>query len=341
MALILEVVDESGVSIRHRLSSLPLTLGRGLSNDLVLDDPYVDAHHARIVMDESGAMVVEDLGSINRLVSVATNGERWDRLPVGPGAEIRIGRTVLRFRDTNAPVPPALFDGDAGAAAPDAAAGRLAGIGQRGRAARIAHWVTHSTPGRLIVFAAAGAAVALSEYLGSHQRSSASGVFTAAIGVAILLAMWAGMWAIASRIVVHRFRFVGHLAVASAAALLSLTYVSASEWFSFFMPETVISEVLGFLFLVGLSAALLAGHLSLASTMTPWRRWRAGLMVSGAILLFAVLSELLEDDSFSDVPSFSGVLKPVGQQWLPTRSVDEFGAVMLRLRDEVDELAER
>ena len=50
MALILELRDGRGISAWHRLETLPLTIGRALSNDIIVDDAYADAHHARIAV---------------------------------------------------------------------------------------------------------------------------------------------------------------------------------------------------------------------------------------------------------------------------------------------------
>ncbi|HEV2148502.1 MAG TPA: FHA domain-containing protein, partial [Longimicrobiaceae bacterium] len=72
--MILEVVGERGERTRLRLGSLPLTVGRGPGNDLILDDPYVDGRHARIGPDEAGVLVVEDLGSVNGLVTPGRPG---------------------------------------------------------------------------------------------------------------------------------------------------------------------------------------------------------------------------------------------------------------------------
>ena len=58
MALILEIRDARGVPTWHRLDALPLTIGRGLSNDIILDDPYLDANHARIALDEAGGVAI-------------------------------------------------------------------------------------------------------------------------------------------------------------------------------------------------------------------------------------------------------------------------------------------
>jgi hypothetical protein len=90
---------------------------------------------------------------------------------------------------------------------------------------------------------------------------------------------------------------------------------------------------------LGLFVVLVARHLSLSSTLPPRRQWRAGLITAGVLFGLGALASLAEDDSFSDVPTFSGVVKPVRAGWMPTSSVDEFGAVMRQLKEEADEMA--
>src|SRR5688572_30087181 len=111
MALIMEVLDGRGGSVRSRirLDALPVRIGRGLDNDLILDDPYVDAQHAQITFGMSGDVIVEDLASTNG-VALGRGRERVTSLSVLPGMELRIGRTVLRFRDSAEPVAPTLLD---------------------------------------------------------------------------------------------------------------------------------------------------------------------------------------------------------------------------------------
>src|SRR5687767_5337518 len=106
--MILEVVHPGGARSWHRLGDAPVTVGRGLANDVILDDPYVDGRHARIAIDESGTPLIEDLGSVNGLI--ADYSKVSGRVPVRPGAEIRVGRTMLRFRDSDEPVSPAIVD---------------------------------------------------------------------------------------------------------------------------------------------------------------------------------------------------------------------------------------
>jgi pSer/pThr/pTyr-binding forkhead associated (FHA) protein len=78
---------------RLRIADRPLHLGRGLDNDLVLSDRAASVRHCRL--EPSGCdVLVRDLGSSN---GTFVNEVRVDRALVGPGAEIRVGRTGLRL----------------------------------------------------------------------------------------------------------------------------------------------------------------------------------------------------------------------------------------------------
>lgn len=338
--MILEVLHPSGARTWHRLGDLPLTVGRSLTNDLILDDPYVDARHARIALDESGAPLIEDLGSVNGLV--ANDARLEGRVPVQPGAEIRVGRTMLRFRDPAEPVSPALVDV---VAAPPAAAAMVSETSPsrsiRARVPAIVSRWAATTWGQLLVAAAAMSAVAIYSWMGSSERSSASGAFFAALAFASTIALWAGIWAVASRVSVQRFHFVGHLAVASLVTLGALMWTMLAEWLSFFFPDASVADVLSGGMGLLLLSALVAGHLSLASAMPRRRQWRAGFIVAGTALVIGGVATLAEEDSFTDVPAFSGVVKPIASNWLPTATVDEFGTVMVKLKEQVDEMAKK
>jgi len=77
------------------LGSSAVLIGRAPSCTLVLDDDYSSSRHAR-VYPEGGQWLVEDMGS--------TNGTFLDdqkvtaAVPVRPGAQIRIGQSVLELQ---------------------------------------------------------------------------------------------------------------------------------------------------------------------------------------------------------------------------------------------------
>jgi hypothetical protein len=77
------------------LDSIPLTVGRGAQNDVVLaGDDFASSRHARIEPRRDGVWV-HDLGSTN---GTYVNGVQIDRpRRLLPGDVVRIGDTELRF----------------------------------------------------------------------------------------------------------------------------------------------------------------------------------------------------------------------------------------------------
>lgn len=70
-----------------------LTLGRAADNAIVVHDPMVSAHHARVTPRGQGQHLVEDLGSTN---GTFVDGVRIERAEVGPGRVLSIGGLFLR-----------------------------------------------------------------------------------------------------------------------------------------------------------------------------------------------------------------------------------------------------
>jgi hypothetical protein len=321
MALILEVLDGrgGGVRTRIRLDALPLRIGRALDNDLILDDPYADAQHAQITRAENGDLVVEDTGSINGVI--LAGGLRVTRAAVGPGMEIRVGRSLLRLRDPAQPVPPAL---------PDAVS--AASLDTR--------WAAR--PRVQVAFSLIAVAIlALAGWLDSYERSAAEDAFTSALGFATMGALWAGIWAVAGRIVVHRFRFFAHFSFVTLFLMVAFLLGSINEWTVFLFPDNPIPVLVGAAIGLVMVATLVAGHLGLASALPSRRRWQAGAAVSLVILALATAGAVLTSETFSDVPEFAGTVKAVGAGWLPTHTVAEFGEVTSQLQHEVDALLEK
>jgi FHA domain-containing protein len=84
----------------ERVVALPteLTVGRDPAADLVLADAGASRRHARLLLEDDGTAVVEDLGSKNGL---RLNGRRLPpgRSTLRDGDELLVGATALRFVD--------------------------------------------------------------------------------------------------------------------------------------------------------------------------------------------------------------------------------------------------
>ena len=320
--MIVEVLHPRTRAVRQRLrvASFPFSIGRALDNALVLDDPHVDARHAQLVQDENGSLVAVDLGSVNKLAT--ETHPIAERIRLSSGAEITVGRTLLRFRDESEPVPPAI-PLHRGAALPDPAL----------------RW-HQRTPVRLALCAVALGFVGLESWLSNYARAGATAALTIALGLLFLSLIWAGIWAVAARAVLGQFRFVAHLFISLVATVAVFLLGTLTSWGQFLSPDNRAIEPLSTAVSLALLAAIVAWHLANASTLSASRRWRAGLTTSGVLLLLIGLFALIEDDGFSDVPEFSAVIKSAPMALVPKSSVEEFGAEMRELKARVDLLRE-
>jgi pSer/pThr/pTyr-binding forkhead associated (FHA) protein len=324
VALILEIVDSRTGEVRSRVRvhSAPVTIGRDYANDVILDDPYVDARHARIAVDDAGATVMEDMGSVNRLVR--DGGERVSRVILSPGTEVRVGRTTLRFLDPYAPVPAALPDST-----------------EHARGSRFVEWIM-SREGMIATPLLATGVTAFNAWLGSYQRSNAGMIFglVVALGVGVLLHV--SVWSVATRIIRHRFSFFQHLSLASTSYLAATLISTVFRWLEFTFPD---GEVIGWvetLAFVILTAATIALHLAWASHLSRRRRWESGIAISVVFFGITGLSALLVEEgvrSLTSLPPFSSSLVPVPVSLVPTGTVAGFIESAADLRDQVDSLA--
>lgn len=103
----IELLTRDGhLKSRHRFEKLPINIGRGYGNDLILDDPYVAANHAVIELAESGEIHIRDLGSQNGLVS---DSKQQSEIMLDNNI-IRLGHTNIRVRDAEFNVVKELAD---------------------------------------------------------------------------------------------------------------------------------------------------------------------------------------------------------------------------------------
>jgi hypothetical protein len=93
----LVVIESTIVEVGHEfnLDSSPLTIGRGVSNDVPLEsDEFASARHARVEPRRDGVWV-DDLGSTN---GTFVNGVQIDRArKLVDGDVVRVGETELRY----------------------------------------------------------------------------------------------------------------------------------------------------------------------------------------------------------------------------------------------------
>jgi hypothetical protein len=278
---------------RQCVDKLPIRIGRGYGNDVILDDDYAAPSHAIVEPDAAGHLVLRDLGSRNGIVVA---GKRREDAVLAGDTVVRIGHTSLRVRAADFPVAPELADhtlhGWEGAL-PGAV-----GLLLTGCVALLARWLSDTE-----FFEPARYAEAL------------SGGLAAAL-------LWGGMWAFANRLFGRHARLGRHLFVFGCGlAALAGCVVLGSLLAYAFSAESIThygSHV---------AALLLAGiiyfHLSTIRPRNHVRfRWIcAGLAVLSSSLILA--GNVQRTGRFSD-ELYMSVLLPPAVRLSPDHGVDEF-----------------
>jgi pSer/pThr/pTyr-binding forkhead associated (FHA) protein len=313
----IEILDGKGsVSERIAVDRFPVTLGRAYDNQVILSDPFVCPQHLKIGQDDQGRLLATDMDSVNGSYPVAGN-ERVSQWELQSGSQFRLGHTVLRYVSVDHPMAPTLVD----------------------RAMResllASPYVAVISAVVLILL------LCLDGYLSSVERVTVAKIISEPWITVSMLATWAGMWALASRLVVSRFNFARHVTIASIALLTISALAVVAEWTEFFWPRIPMLWIAG-VFGYGLVlAGLVYGHLGAAS---PLRR-RSRLWAAAAVSLIVVGSSAISDfaarSKFSTVMEYSGVVKPIDAALVPATSVDEFFGSSEKLKGELDKLTKK
>jgi hypothetical protein len=314
--LIVEVLDGRG-AVRHRVevAAVPAAIGRAYDGAVVLDDPYVDPVHARIVASD-GWVAIEDAGSVNGIR--ASRGAAGARFALQSGDTVRVGRTLLRFIDPSRPLAPALADPQ--------------------RAATAASWSTRP----VVAWSVLGATtllIVITQLYSADNRPATSNILNLLLGWFLILAVWAGIWAVINRIIANRFRFLAHMAIGSLAAAIAIPFAQLETFAQFLYPASVISAILSPIAEFTTVGVPIALHLALVSTLSRTKRWAVAFAFGAALVALTITTGVIDRRKFSTTPAVSAKLEPLPASWIPTQPPDPFFTSVRRLRTQVDAMA--
>jgi DNA-binding NtrC family response regulator len=92
------------------LRAAPVYFGSSPACDLVLSDKTVSRKHVVAMRDETGAVIVRDLGSTN---GTYIGGSKFTEITIGFGSEIKVGRSVIKFVPEEEVVEPTASESEA------------------------------------------------------------------------------------------------------------------------------------------------------------------------------------------------------------------------------------
>jgi hypothetical protein len=251
---IVEVLDRDG----HARSvvpvlSWPITIGRAIECDVVLDDAHVAAHHATLTGAEDGLTLIAG-ETVNGVQIGRKRIAAQQSVALAPGDVFQIGNTRLRVRR-----------------AADALAAERPLLPEPR---------SHLVP-------VAGMFLALmlwtfgEQWLASDPGTRSIEYLPMLLGVPIVLALWAGFWSVGSKLVRHRFDFWPHVRVVLGYSLIMGAVGIALPLVAFMSGWTIFGRVEG-LVTGALACAMVAAHLVLILPS-----YRRGLALTFAALFAA------------------------------------------------------
>ncbi len=271
---LLEAVERHGhVTARLPIRQWPVTVGRALDADLVLDDPHVAPHHLRLEAAGPDRVRVQVLETRNGVQQGRQQHPRGTGFDWAVSQPLGLGRLQLRLR---------------------MAGGALAEEQLLPRAA----WSNGLLSVVAVMLLLALMVVQLwSRGAGLDGSWQALPQFLLS-GLGILF-LWAGLWALASRVITHQAQFWRHVRIACAALVVATVVETVMQVLAFAFSWEMLGRF-AYLSLVVFAAWGLYRHLVVAAPQS-----RRGILV-GVLLVLLV-----------------GVPATLGSQWLKNRRLSD------------------
>lgn len=290
---------------RHTVASLPLRLGRGYDNDVILDDSHVGARHAVVEANEDGRLVLRDLGSRNGSVLA---GQRRSSIVLDGDTVVRLGHTRLRVRDADFAVAPELAD------------------------TTMHNW--EGAPPALAGLLLIGLFTAAENWLSDTQSVQAIRyLLIIASGLAAGL-VWSGFWALANRLFSGHPRLGRHLFILGSGLLALGAWQVASSVAAYAWSAELLTRY-GNLVALALACGMLYFHLV---TIKPRhaRRFAFSCAVLGTTTAALLLLTNLQSTGRAADELYMSVLLPPAVRQSTDHSVAEFMAATATLQHSAD-----
>lgn len=294
---LLEVLDRHGATVaRLPVPRWPVTVGRALSTDLVLDDAHIAAKHLRIDAAPDGGATVTVLDTINGVRHGGVLHPRGAAFGWDGSDDLVLGRLHLRLRLRSTPLAPEL-------ALPDAPWGGIP--------------LTVA-----LMLAVVGLSVLQAWFKAGDTTKFAQAAVTL-VGLALLaLNVWTGVWALATKLFTGHTQFWRHMRIICAFSLIEPLVSGAGYLLAFSFSWESLAR-----FNFVLSAPVLAaGLFAQVLVIAPQRK--RGLLVLTITLtvlgLAAAMGNTWLQTKRATNQLYMGTLLPPSWRIAPTVPVEQF-----------------
>lgn len=299
--IIVEEVNRLGhVVSRHKFDQLPIAIGRGYQNDLILSDPFVSPEHV-IIRDTDDGWLVEDQNSENGVkLKLHSAGSSSDCLQSGD--EIILGRTRLRLFSPTHPVITTHL------------------LPTRASLPQIIARPIIATITIILVFAM----LILDAQLTAAKQIGVDKLLANSLPTFMFALAWAGIWAFVGRVITHRASFLPHFIAALMLFIVSMLMATMSEYLTYNLSDELAAIIIEFI-VIGVALGGLF-YINLVNSTNLSRRTiiATSYSVAWSMLLVGLFLQYVNQPEFSASPEHPTELKAPFARLATSKTPDEF-----------------
>ncbi|MDQ6988355.1 MAG: FHA domain-containing protein [Mariprofundaceae bacterium] len=300
-AIILEIRykhQQQAIYMRPQGSSI--SMGRGFANTIILDDPFVSAHHAQLELDAAGQWQLTDQHSDNGTLYQGSKIEQTKDIHLGES--FTMGDTTLRLIAATTAVAATHIRQDV--------QGYVAMLSQ-------ARWSW------LLTIVLTAAWLLLSD-IRSSDHFDAQSVAMAGAVMLFTFCLWAGFWAWIGKTLKKRTAFHLQLSVMVLFSLLLELLDVVISYVEYMLSSQLVAQILSYTLNVALSALLLYVCLWIATHRSKLFKMVFSLTLSIGLGVFMLSAQWMVEGYMGGNRDVSTVLKPPYAMTLPAVSMEQY-----------------
>ena len=285
MALIVERINRSNHALAlAKFSDTTINVGRGFNESLIIDDPFVDAQHVQLSIDElTHGILCVDRGSKNGVFIEPAVGKKYrvqGKAQLTSGDIIIVGRTRLRVCHSAHHVPEA-------------------------EALTFGHRFVYAVSAWPIVVLMALLLAALSiaeSYLTLPVDTALKRYALESLYAVAAVFSYGVGWALAGRALRGDGRLITQVLIAGVGAAVLSVLGFAVPWFAYHLPAEEVWFIANKMLTAGVFFVAVLISVGMATRLSRLGRIGAALLVPGAIVLNLVIERVESPDAGSSVP---------------------------------------
>jgi len=259
-------------------------------------------HHARIAFNDNGEPLLTDLGTENGTYHLPAM-EPVAALGLGAETLLRLGQTLVRLRRPDYAVAPTRID-------------KLSH-------SRFAGFFTSTAVLALLTLFLLGL-LGLNSYQSSVQAKTIGQLLLENIEIVVLVPVWAGVWALLSRIFMHHAAYVSHAVIATLGVIGFLCANVVVEYYAFGFSALLSADILFHVLLGLLASAMLYGHLRFTTLFSPRRIGVIAVSTAVGLVGLSGFTAYVQSLEFNDTLPYPPELKPPQFVITHEKSLQEF-----------------